>query len=449
MNKFKIAFCVRDQEYSNTIENVIKIMDLDNEKFEFYLISENPVKTIYRNISISQEILKIDLNQKITLDEKIWKNKEIYKADPSFVMKKKSINANDQKNFILASRSIINNNNFDLMFSGAAAHMIWTIPHLVSVENNKLAYKLLYSDYLNPRNESYRLWFCADLYWDINYKSEFDFNWDKQSLNHHINNLKESMLKENYNLASRAMAQSQNYTPTKFLNILKNIIKFLIQRDYISWLRLNSYINSLRNRKFYTSISDIKDNFILYPLNQPYDEQLLVRGSNFVDTYKNIDLILKNLPINFKLVVKEHPVNPGMLSYKKIKQLKKNYNNLVFIDPNFPIREIIKKSKGLITINSTSGIEALFCGKKIIVLGESYYRYNNMVFTPNSEEELKMNILELTKDYNFDFNETNLMIENLLNQSYPIPNSNILKEETKIFDFISEALKYKILQIKR
>ena len=72
-----------------------------------------------------------------------------------------------------------------------------------------------------------------------------------------------------------------------------------------------------------------------------------------------------------------------------------------------------------------------------------------MVFTPNSEEELKMNILELTKDYNFDFNETNLMIENLLNQSYPIPNSNILKEETKIFDFISEALKYKILQIKR
>ena len=93
MNKFKIAFCVRDQEYTNTIENVIRIMNLDKEKFEFYLISENPVNTIYRNISIFQEILKIDLNQKIILDEKIWKNKEIFKADPSYVMKKKSINA--------------------------------------------------------------------------------------------------------------------------------------------------------------------------------------------------------------------------------------------------------------------------------------------------------------------------------------------------------------------
>ncbi|ELY6206047.1 hypothetical protein SNQ33_004490, partial [Cronobacter malonaticus] len=36
---------------------------------------------------------------------------------------------------------------------------------------------------------------------------------------------------------------------------------------------------------------------------------------------------------------------------------------------------LIKKSKKVIVINSTVGLEAIFCNKEVIFLGDSFYKY--------------------------------------------------------------------------
>ena len=241
------------------------------------------------------------------------------------------------------------------------------------------------------------------------------------------------------------MLESENFTPKKFKNILKNLIKIIIYNDHLAKLKFKSIFNAFRNKKIYTSVEDLNKSFIIYPLNQPNDEQLLVRAPNYLKNKDTIKLIARNLPKNIVLVVKEHPVNPGMISYKDIKEILSEFNNIVFVNPKLAIRPIILESKGLITVNSTAGIEALMCNKKIIVLGESYYKYNSMVYRPSSETELKNSLLKLISDTKYNFDDTRTMLKKLLNQSYPEPNSYPSKE--KYGDrVVGEAIRYKLNQ---
>ena len=39
-------------------------------------------------------------------------------------------------------------------------------------------------------------------------------------------------------------------------------------------------------------------------------------GARSKDNYKNIEYVLENIPHGCDLVIKEHPVNPGMMEYK-------------------------------------------------------------------------------------------------------------------------------------
>ena len=443
MEKINAVFCIRDQNYADQIHKYLEKLDFDKLKITF--ISEKKINTNFETICIPDYIEK-NIKSEVKLDKNIWKNENIFIADPDYVNKKKNLNREYQDHYVNACRLIFQKNNFDIIFSGAAGRMIWTIPHLVALENDVLAYKLQPLDYLNPKFEGWRIWFCTDVFWDVDINSSYDFDWKDDSLNKQINNLQDSLLKENFNLASRALLESENYTPKKFKNILKNLIKIIIYNDHLAKLKFKSIFNAFRNKKIYTSVEDLNKSFIIYPLNQPNDEQLLVRAPNYLKNKDTIKLIARNLPKNIILVVKEHPVNPGMISYKDIKEILSEFNNIVFVNPKLAIRPIILESKGLITVNSTAGIEALMCNKKIIVLGESYYKYNSMVYRPSSETELKNSLLKLISDTKYNFDDTRTMLKKLLNQSYPEPNSYPSKE--KYGDrVVGEAIRYKLNQL--
>ena len=444
MDILKIGFCIRDQNYAEIIERYF--VSLDNNKFDIVFISENKIKTKYKNIDLNNYIDENSNKDIPVLDRKIWKNQEIYKADPRFINKDKSINRRMYFEYIFACRKIFANENFDVIFSGSAGRLIWTVPHLVALEKNVLAYKLVPADYLNPYFEGYRIWFCTDIFWDIDINSHYDFDWPSKKTEEQISLLKKSMLQDNFNLAARAIKSRERYTPSKFSNILKNIIRVILKNDFLSKQRLKSLYHSKKNKRYYIDIRNLPKKYFIYPLNQPFDEQLLVRAPSYTDTIKNIKLIARNLPKEVDLVVKEHPVNPGMISTKHIKTLEHEFKNIKFIDPKLPIRPLILKSVGLITINSTAGIESLICNKKIIVLGDSYYKYNDMVFKPKTELEIKNAMQEILNQDNFDFSSTSYMIKQLLNQTYP-ESSTYPSKKGDGNQFIKDALLYKINQL--
>ena len=178
MEKINAVFCIRDQNYAEQIHKYLEKLDFDKLKITF--ISEKKINTNFETIYIPDYIEK-NIKSEVKLDKNIWKNENIFIADPDYVNKKKNLNREYQDHYVNACRRIFQKNNFDIIFSGAAGRMIWTIPHLVALENDVLAYKLQPLDYLNPKFEGWRIWFCTDVFWDIDINSSYDFDWKDDS----------------------------------------------------------------------------------------------------------------------------------------------------------------------------------------------------------------------------------------------------------------------------
>ncbi len=448
---FNIAIFVRDQKYYEQIEKYLQktIAELNNISITF--IAESEISTNYKFINLKEytKKIQIDINENDfykSLDSQIWKNKKVYKADPRYVGKTKELSWVDQYKLISSCRQIFKEEKFDLVFMGAASYLFWIVPHLVALEMNVLAYKLLFFDYINPFFKGIRVWFCTDPFWNIRTNSKYDFNWDDNKINTHVSSLRKSLIEDDFNLDATAVALKESFTPTKIRNIVKNLLKLFFRGDYLSKLRLIATRESIKNKKIYTDFNKLPNNFLLFPLNMPYDEQLLLRAPGFEDNYENIKYILDNLPKNSNLVIKEHPVNPGMLENKLIKNLLKNYSNIFFISPTVPLRDILSKSLGLITINSTAGLESLLINKNILALGMGYYKDLESVYKVDGVS-IKKVLEQMISGKNIIINEEiELLLERILNQTFPEPN-NFPDKKSEASRVMNEALHFKIKQI--
>ena len=79
--------------------------------------------------------------------------------------------------------------------------------------------------------------------------------------------------------------------------------------------------------------------------------------------------------------------------------------NVVLIHPGANVENLIKASKGVITLTSTIGLEAVLLGKPVYALGITIYAYHPLCRKIHSFDELKQGIQE-------DLSKKNL-VENL------------------------------------
>jgi len=152
------------------------------------------------------------------------------------------------------------------------------------------------------------------------------------------------------------------------------------------WRFTKMYLNRRLIGKFYTDINP-GDKYIYYPFHVPLDFQLTVRSNQYLDQISLIQYIAKTLPYGVKLYIKEHPAAIGAYNYKEISKLLIN-ENVKLIHPLVNSYDLINKSKCVITINSKVGVEALFQNKKVIVLGEAFYRGHGLTIDVNDVTEL-------------------------------------------------------------
>ncbi len=126
-------------------------------------------------------------------------------------------------------------------------------------------------------------------------------------------------------------------------------------------------MNNLKIKKV-----ELPKKYIFVPLQVNMDTQIVVH-SNFRNMQEFIDLVEKtfySLNSDFQLVFKVHPMEKGVVNYK--------FNKKSMVVDN-DTKELIKNSEFLITINSTVGFEAIQEYKKVIVLGEAFYRIKDIV----------------------------------------------------------------------
>ncbi|WP_308991780.1 hypothetical protein QLS71_006820 [Mariniflexile litorale] len=130
-------------------------------------------------------------------------------------------------------------------------------------------------------------------------------------------------------------------------------------------------INSLYSIK---DIEEINTNgkYLIYPIHFHPESSTSVLAPQHIDEYYNILNIAIQLPYCYTLLVKEHPSAVGFSEidfYKKIKAIP----NVKLVHHNVKAKQLIKLSKGVITITNTMGYESLIMGKKTFLLGRVFY----------------------------------------------------------------------------
>ena len=130
--------------------------------------------------------------------------------------------------------------------------------------------------------------------------------------------------------------------------------------------------------------SDMESNeeFVLFPLHVEPEISLLLLGSHYTDQVHVIEEVARSIPSTMRLYVKEHPnmyaMRP-MSFYARIKALP----NVRLIHPGIDSHDVIRRSQLVMTISGTVGLEAIFLGKRAVVLGDAFYR----AFDPSMRAE--------------------------------------------------------------
>lgn len=130
----------------------------------------------------------------------------------------------------------------------------------------------------------------------------------------------------------------------------------------------------------------VKDKpFFALPLQLNSDYQIRVH-SPFGNMRAALRFAIKSFalhaPADVSLVIKRHPLDPGMVNWHRlIRRLSARYaiRERVFYLADWDIGEIVERSRGVVTVNSTVGTLALNCGKPVIVMGHAVYKIPGVV----------------------------------------------------------------------
>lgn len=179
---------------------------------------------------------------------------------------------------------------------------------------------------------------------------------------------------------------------------LRFIHRFPIRDAIRSTLR--NFVRLCRIKYLPPKLDDLPENFtnlqyFVYPIHFQPEATSCVESQYYSDQLQLIRNIAFSLPRNVYLIVKEHRTNycyPNSSFYARIK----SFPNVILVSPYLNIKSIIRHSLGLITLNSTAGLEALVMGKRVIALGHVFYTFHKNCLVVDGWIQLKKIINKLT-----------------------------------------------------
>ena len=150
----------------------------------------------------------------------------------------------------------------------------------------------------------------------------------------------------------------------------------------------------LKNILLYDKLN-IQDEYLFFGFQLLTESTVTYKALPYTNQIALIEMISRVLPYNHFLYVREHPHWPEYYSYKFLKTLK-SFPNIKIIGPEISIHDILSKAKGVVTLNSTTGIEALIHGKPVLSFSSNLYQgYHSSAITCSNLFELGKKLVEL------------------------------------------------------
>ena len=193
---------------------------------------------------------------------------------------------------------------------------------------------------------------------------------DKNTVHKFINNYRVGEKSTIYNMNENNLKM---YKPRHQISLWKRLINKK-PKDYLYLTEIllkDFYIKKIEKgiKTFYYDNYDKNINYIFYGLHLTTESHVALHSYPYVNQINVIESISGALPYGYKLYVKPHPWWAYTIGLNSIKQIKK-IPMVKVIHPDNSIKTIIKNSSGLVTLNATTGIEALSLGKPVVALSE-------------------------------------------------------------------------------
>lgn len=217
-------------------------------------------------------------------------------------------------------------------------------------------------------------------------------------------------------------------SPLRFLKILARRIRYEdryfdaplkenMKRSVLVRARM-PFQKAVYQRLSHTSATE--KNALYYPLHYEPEASIDVLGTPYRDQLELIERIASCLPVNCTLYVKEHPhMNPGARPigfYRKLARI----NGVKLLDQGINGHEVIWRCKGVVTIAGTTGFEALFYGKPVLLMGHTFYEdFREGIFTPGSWEKMVTTLKEMVSFAGFDPVLLDKFVVAVIKRSFP------------------------------
>jgi len=111
--------------------------------------------------------------------------------------------------------------------------------------------------------------------------------------------------------------------------------------------------------------------YVFFPLQVHDDTQIYFHSPHFNTVVQALARTAEAMPDDVPLVVKPHPVDIARYGLDIYRACLRPNDIIVPVEEN--IYRLIHKARGIITINSTAGFEALAFHKPVLVLGNAFY----------------------------------------------------------------------------
>jgi capsular polysaccharide export protein len=168
-------------------------------------------------------------------------------------------------------------------------------------------------------------------------------------------------------------------------------------REVFCWLRNYARYQVYNRRDRRTAralLSETAPDFFLAVL-QVHDDMQLKRHGNGWTNYRLISAVIASFaahaPAATRLVVKVHPLDRGHRDYRrKVRKMAEKHGiaDRVITLESGPLAPTARKARGVITINSTSGISAIEGHTPVLVLGKSLYNIEGLVTAARTSADI-------------------------------------------------------------
>lgn len=131
------------------------------------------------------------------------------------------------------------------------------------------------------------------------------------------------------------------------------------------------------------------ERFVYFPLHLQPEATTSPMGGVFSDQYLAVETLVRALPSNWKIVVKENPAQKfAKRDYGFYEQLART-PQVHLVGRNVSTFDLIQRCDAVATITGTAGWEALFKHKPAIVFGHAFYRSAPGVIAVEQVDELE------------------------------------------------------------